>query len=245
MTSTSDAAPQEMSTGKPAGTTTRDRVALSGLLGMLVAANIARSTVVPENWHFPYNLGIGVGAAALAAFAGLSRSELGLAQGTWRSGARVGGLAFGVVSAGIIAGGTMGLLGEDGREITASELLWNVAVVIPVSTIAMEELVFRGVLPSLLHRVTRSPRWTMIASPLVFGLWHIFPAARGGAVHLPGAEVPLAGLLAGTFLATTIAGILFDWLRRRSDSLVAPALAHLATNSVTLAVVWLVSTPNS
>lgn len=41
-----------------------------------------------------------------------------------------------------------------------------------------------------------------------------------------------------TFLATTAAGVGFEWLRRRSGSLAAPALAHLATNSVTFAVAW-------
>ncbi len=244
MTSTSPPTPCETSDGDPPRTTTRDRVAFGGLLGMLLAANIARSTIVPEQWHFPYNAGIGVGAATIAVFAGLSRSELGLERGTWRSGARVGGVAFGIVSAAVITAGATGLLGEGVREITAAQMLWHVAVVIPVSTVAMEELAFRGVLPALLHRVTRSQRWTMVAGPVVFGLWHIFPAARGGAVDVPGTDVPLVGLLVGTFVATSVAGVVFDWLRRRSDSLLAPALLHFATNSVTFAMVWLVSTPN-
>jgi len=45
---------------------------------------------------------------------------------------------------------------------------------------------------------------------------------------------------AGTFVATFAAGLAFCWLRIRSGSLLAPAMAHLATNSVALVVAWLV-----
>jgi len=38
-----------------------------------------------------------------------------------------------------------------------------------------------------------------------------------------------------------LVGIGFAWLRVRSDSLIAPMLAHLATNSLTYAAAWLVS----
>ncbi|HTO00867.1 MAG TPA: CPBP family glutamic-type intramembrane protease, partial [Microthrixaceae bacterium] len=44
-----------------------------------------------------------------------------------------------------------------------------------------------------------------------------------------------------TFLATALFGAILVWLRRKSGSLVAPALAHLATNSVTFAVAWIAS----
>ena len=37
--------------------------------------------------------------------------------------------------------------------------------------------------------------------------------------------------MVGTIAVTTVAGVLFAWLRLRSGSLVAPILAHIATNS--------------
>jgi uncharacterized protein len=37
-----------------------------------------------------------------------------------------------------------------------------------------------------------------------------------------------------------VAGVGFCWLRLRSGSLLAPALAHLATNVVALTLAWLV-----
>ena len=46
------------------------------------------------------------------------------------------------------------------------------------------------------------------------------------------------GQSAGTVLATTVAGVGFGWLRVKSGSLLAPVLAHLATNSLTFAIAW-------
>lgn len=45
--------------------------------------------------------------------------------------------------------------------------------------------------------------------------------------------------MAGNVLATAVAGAVFSWLRIRSGSLLAPALAHLGTNDITYVVGWL------
>jgi CAAX protease family protein len=37
---------------------------------------------------------------------------------------------------------------------------------------------------------------------------------------------------------TACAGMVFCWLRLRSGSLIAPILAHVATNGLALAVAW-------
>ena len=37
---------------------------------------------------------------------------------------------------------------------------------------------------------------------------------------------------------TSIAGLAFCWLRLRSRSLIAPIMAHIATNGLALTVVW-------
>ena len=42
------------------------------------------------------------------------------------------------------------------------------------------------------------------------------------------------------FVATTVAGVGFAWRRIRSGSLVAPIMAHVATNSVSLVAAWMV-----
>jgi membrane protease YdiL (CAAX protease family) len=55
------------------------------------------------------------------------------------------------------------------------------------------------------------------------------------------AALTVAVAVAGTLVATTIAGVGFAWLRVRSQSLVAPIVAHIATNSLTFAAAWIVS----
>jgi len=43
----------------------------------------------------------------------------------------------------------------------------------------------------------------------------------------------------GSVTVTFVAGLVFCWLRLRSRSLIAPVMAHCATNGLALAVAWL------
>jgi membrane protease YdiL (CAAX protease family) len=42
----------------------------------------------------------------------------------------------------------------------------------------------------------------------------------------------------GAVAVTFIAGLAFCWLRLRSRSLIAPVMAHVATNGLALTVAW-------
>ncbi|KAA0021876.1 CPBP family intramembrane glutamic endopeptidase [Antrihabitans cavernicola] len=81
---------------------------------------------------------------------------------------------------------------------------------IPVGTVYSEEVVFRKTLDPMLG----TP-----AAAAVFGLWHIQPARAAG------------DNVIGTVVVTAAAGLVFGWLRRRTNSVIAPALAHLAINA--------------
>ena len=50
----------------------------------------------------------------------------------------------------------------------------------------------------------------------------------------------LSKLFALAIVVTMIAGSVFCWLRLRSRSLIAPIVAHWATNSAALIVAWIV-----
>ncbi|WP_410874292.1 CPBP family intramembrane glutamic endopeptidase [Nocardia sp. A7] len=102
------------------------------------------------------------------------------------------------------------------RAPETSTLEW-IAVHIPVGTVLAEEAIFRGTLDPLLAESIGGPASAIGA--VDFGLWHIHPAKAAND------SIPL------TILATTLAGLIFTELRRRSDSATAPALLHLAINA--------------
>ena len=105
-----------------------------------------------------------------------------------------------------------------------------------------EELAFRGVLlGSALHLW---PPWrASLATSVLFGLWHVAPTLRTmkGNAAISGASGTLLGqgaVVLGAVAVTTAAGLVFCWLRLRSRSLLAPTLAHVATNGLALVVAW-------
>lgn len=212
--------------------------ALAVLVAGLAVANVTRSALVPGAWHLAFNLGIGLFAVSVAVAAGLGTADLGLHRSTLGAGLRLGGAAFTLVTVVVLLLGLAGALTDDRAGVSTGSMLVRVLVVIPLGTVLVEELAFRGTLHALLDRVG-GPRWTWVAGALLFGLWHVFPAWRGGSVDTDLAEVGRVATTAATLAATTVAGVVFVWLRVRSDSLVAPVLAHLATNSVTFALAWL------
>jgi len=56
-----------------------------------------------------------------------------------------------------------------------------------------------------------------------------------------GAAASVAGrvlLVLGSIAVTFVAGLVFCWLRLRSRSLIAPVMAHVATNGLALTVAW-------
>lgn len=149
------------------------------------------------------NAAFGVG---LAYVSGQNASDLGLRR--WGSGLRWGLAAAAVPVAGASIVAAVPALAERVRpsdEDLAEWLLFR----IPVGTVLTEELTFRGVFDAV------SPG----LSPVFFGLWHIHPARSAG------------DCVPATVLGTAAAGVVFSWLRRRSGSVLAPALAHCAVNS--------------
>ena len=106
---------------------------------------------------------------------------------------------------------------------------------IPFGTALAEEVLFRGALLGLFllhHR----PRTAVILSSLAFGLWHVLPTLHSVTTNQAAAEAATStasklGVVAGTVVVTTVAGIAFCWLRRRSGSLLAPWMAHTGINT--------------
>ena len=218
----------------------RRAVALAGALVVLAAWNILVRPSVPSSGD---RVGAGLLVAglvvALGFWAGLDAADHGLARSRLASGLRWGGAAFGLVVLVILVGvalpTTHASFEVSRADVGTGDLLGQLLVTIPVGTVVVEELVFRGTLLALLLTLLPTVPAVLVCSA-VFGLWHVDGVLRstgGSALHVAGAVV-------GTFVATLAAGVAFCWLRLRSGSLAAPALAHLATNTVALAAAWVV-----
>lgn len=214
-----------------------DRVWLAVTVVVLATYDVLRRLVIPDGAHFVTNTAmIGV-VAALAVGARATRRELGLERERVRSGLRLGGLVLAgvvmtVVCVTAVSDDPLGL-GAGRTDLSSSALLFQVFVEIPIATVVFEELAFRGLVVALLERIC-APRAAVAWSALLFGLWHLGPA-------WPGADIAGIGRAIGIVGATAIAGVVLHLLKRRSGSLVAPMIAHWATNGAALAIVWLMA----
>ncbi len=215
----------------------RDLVALGLTVATLAGWNISRSTLVPQHVGIPASLGMALLLGGLGVLGGLGWRTIGLARATMARGLAYGGAVFALVVAVItlvaLISATRGALHDSRVHVPLATMLFRVLVAIPLGTVVLEELAFRGTLLGLLRR--RLPVWWAVATiAVLFGLWHVkdvFHNASGGIA---------VGTVLSTFAFTTVAGVGFGWLRVRSDSLLAPVLAHIATNSVTFAAAWVV-----
>ena len=187
---------------------------------------------------------------ALARLAGLSWPELGLGRGTWRPGMLWAAAIIGIVALVLAAGAALPATREAFRDsryhLGWAQALRTAFVLIPVGTVLVEEVAFRGVLWGLLRRTHGTVVATAVSSAL-FGLWHILPSAGltatspaiGSVIGRSRSAQDVTVL--GTVLFTALSGVVFCELRRRSGSLLASAGLHWAVNGLSVlaaAAVW-------
>ncbi len=184
------------------------------------------------------------GAVALLAFArwsGLTWHQLGLARHTHARGLRWGAAVVAVVGliylAGVLIPATRTAFLDVRYHLPPAHALFTAFVMIPVGTVLLEEVAFRSVLWGMLSRHTRM--WqTLLASSVLFGLWHIFPATASASNQAIGAALGGLGrlgpilIVAGTIAFTALGGFVAGELRRRTGSLLAPVGMHWATNAL-------------
>ena len=194
---------------------------LPGRPGSYVVANVAAAGVL----------------LAAARAAGLSWAELGLGRRRLPAGVRWGGACAATVAAcygtALAVPGLRPLLADARVAVLGGgEIAGQVLLRIPLGTVLWEEVAFRGVLLAALSRLL--PRAGAVGvSAAVFGLWHVRPTLGALAANdLVGGPLARTGAVLLACLGTAAAGVLFAELRLRSGSLAAPALLHLATNTL-------------
>lgn len=208
------------------------------IIWLAVAITVFRLTTThfePHHSDAVLKGAIVVGIVAWAwAYVGLSWKQLALDPPDLKR-----GVLFGVITAAVVALGIAlavvlvavfphlrshfptGTVPKDSpRDHVLQPLLF-----IPFGTVVFEETIFRVVLLTVLERIV-SPQSALGWSSVAFGLWHVPPAIWDQ--HHWGAGAVFYVL--GTFVVTAVAGVLFGALRQRSQSAMAPALAHWATD---------------
>ncbi|GII90870.1 hypothetical protein Ssi02_11010 [Sinosporangium siamense] len=144
---------------------------------MLVAANVLNNRVAPR--LAPLTSAVaGAALVAMARKSGLTWDELGFHRTS--RGAKVGGAlacaVAGVYGAGVTIPYTRPLFRDErALSLSRAEALEAVLLQVPVGTVLLEEVAFRGVLHGHLAR-RHGDRTAIALSSALFGLWHVLPA---------------------------------------------------------------------
>ncbi|HEX2027668.1 MAG TPA: CPBP family intramembrane glutamic endopeptidase [Nitriliruptorales bacterium] len=218
-------------------------------LAGLSAALLAHSAVVnlaplPRRWYVPVNLTTAGGLVARARWWDLRPTDVTGPVERLDDGLRWGLAASAVVASGLVATAAVArrsprlrrlladrrAAGMDRRRLAAETL-----VRIPLGTVLLEEVAFRGVLLAGVQQVTSTATAVHVASG-VFGLWHVAPTVAALRTNgIEGAARLTVGVTAAV-AATTLGGMVLCRLRLRSGSLVAPVCVHWALNAGALSV---------
>ncbi|MFI6506684.1 CPBP family intramembrane glutamic endopeptidase [Streptosporangium sp. NPDC050855] len=272
----------------------------AGAVAVLVAANVLNNRVAPR--LAPLTSATAVGALlVMARRSGISWAELGFHERA--RGLRIGGALASAVAGsyavGIAIPATRRFFRDErALSLSRARALEEALLQVPIGTVLLEEVGFRGVMHALVARSHGHGTATAVSSAL-FGLWHVLPAIdmmaanpalsglASGAPDEAAASGPLSGavpgpvsgvvsgpvsgpglapvpvgaapgsatapvlpgavpagtgagqasvrqvvrVVAGSVVATGLAGVLFTELRRRGG-LAAPAMLHVATNSL-------------
>jgi len=187
-----------------------------------------------------------LGMVLIAWRSGATLDDLGLRREHLRTGLLYGLGTFGLVLVVLVLAAlipaTRSFLHDTRAEIDGGQVAYEVGVTIVLLTAVPEELAFRGVVLASARRLWGS-RYAVLVSSGLFGLWHIEPTLKtmSGNTAVGGASASTGGqvlLVLGAVAVTFVAGLAFCWLRLRSRSLVAPFIAHVATNGLALVVAW-------
>ncbi|WP_066933413.1 CPBP family glutamic-type intramembrane protease [Microtetraspora fusca] len=178
----------------------RSRVGpVAGALGVLTLANVSNNRIA-RRWAPVTSAAATAALVTIARRDGLTWAELGFSdagRGAGLGGALAAGVAA-VYAAGVAVPRTRPLfLDERALALSRARLLEEALVQVPIGTVLLEEVAFRGVLPALLGR-SLPARTAGVAAAALFGLWHVLPA-----IDMARANPALGHLASGSSPATT------------------------------------------
>jgi membrane protease YdiL (CAAX protease family) len=219
---------------------------IGATLLVLVVANVVWNRLATERGYVPWAVAVSALLIAIARRDGRTWSELGLGRRSLRRGV-IWGLALGgIVLAGYVVGyalpATHDLFLDDRvRHMSFARVAYYAFVRVPLGTVLLEEVAFRAVVPAL-FAVRTSTAVTATASAVLFGCWHILPALGLDTVNPVATDtvgsLPSWVTVVGAVVAAGAVAVWFWYLRRRSDSLLAPMALHWSTNALGYLFAW-------
>jgi membrane protease YdiL (CAAX protease family) len=206
------------------------------LAAAIAGSHVVDHLVVPRRFHLLTHLASAGGAVVAALAAGATLDDLGLRPQSIPKALARGAISASAIAAAIGLGAALPATRrwfDDERvlDVSAGEAVFRGLVEIPVGTAVYEEVVFRGVVMGLaLRRLPALP--AVLVTSGLFGLWHVLPSIRDREHNPATREQHPATVTLATVLNTAAVGVLLGWQRLRTNSVVAPILAHAASNSI-------------
>lgn len=227
-------------------------VPLALVLVTLIASNVMANVVLPDWAYVPWNLVVATVVVALAVrIDGQSFATMGLSRTSLGSGLRLG---FGISSVlalvmvvGLLIPATRDAFMDERADVPFWEMTYKFLIEVPLGTVLLEEVAFRGVLPAMVAvRIRPGARRRLRAdavAAVLFGLWHILPAMSLGdsndelAQEVDPVLLQVGGVISSVLVTAAVA-MWLSWMRNRSDSVAAPALLHATSNGLGSALAW-------
>jgi membrane protease YdiL (CAAX protease family) len=215
-------------------------------LCVLVAANLLNNRLAVSAYVVTSLVAVAL-LLVLVRLSGGGWADTGLGRDALERGARWALILVAAVAAGYLVGALVPatrvvFLDRRVDEAGLGSVAYQMLVRIPLGTVLLEEIGFRGVLYGLVRRAAGAG-WATAVSSTLFGLWHVFPALHLVEVNPVAREIfagDMALAVVGAVVATGLAGVLLCELRRRSGSLLPCLGVHWATNALGYLTAWLV-----
>ncbi|HEX7277534.1 MAG TPA: CPBP family intramembrane glutamic endopeptidase [Acidimicrobiales bacterium] len=198
--------------------------ALVLVLAVLTVHNLGVERLPPA-YYVPACLVTSAAVVGAASWGGAGFDQIGLSTAGLGLGLVIGGgVAVLVVLAGSVPATRPLFADRRMAGVSSAGTAYRAVVRIPMGTVVLEEVAFRGVLLAELG---------VVASSVLFGLWHVVPVR---ATLRTNGRATRPAVVATAVAAMAVVGGGLCWLRLTAGGLAAPALVHGAATATATVV---------
>lgn len=203
----------------------RNFASIAFLIALLIVCNIAFFAFTGLV-HFVYLLFAYAGLFCIFRFSKLNLANIGLELSNLQNGLKCGAIFCAAIFCLLLAAYFVNhdIFRDPRYHQSVSSAFISVIFIEPIKIILFEEIAFRGLMLAQFLRVFNKSWHAIVATSVIFGLWHILPS-----LHFGNSKSHTISILSSVIF-TTLAGIALAELRLRSKSLTAPILVHWFVN---------------